>query len=249
MWTGPRGQQANRNIDPFNETRRSLHLPPLASYGELQASAAAHLVPTAAALDEPVPWDLPLHYIGPLQPLGEDGDLPDLPARFVLVSLSTTWQGQVDVLQQIVEALAPLDRSVVVTTGPAIAPSEITPAANTIVAANLPHLRILHRVDAVVTHAGHGTVLSALTAGVPLVCMPMGRDQHDVTRRVVAVGAGVEVDPESVSQDLLPALQRVISDARFADNARQVARSIAEHGGIEAALAIIDRCAHEHLSR
>jgi len=29
----------------------------------------------------------------------------------------------------------------------------------------------------VITHAGHGSVLKALAAGVPLVCMPLGRDQ------------------------------------------------------------------------
>ncbi len=83
-WTGPRREQVKRIIDPFNETRRSLHLLPLPGYGDLLASPAAHLVPTAAALDAPFSWDLPLHYIGRLQRLGEDGDLPDYAARFVL---------------------------------------------------------------------------------------------------------------------------------------------------------------------
>jgi UDP:flavonoid glycosyltransferase YjiC (YdhE family) len=45
---------------------------------------------------------------------------------------------------------------------------------------HLSHGDILDRVDLVLNHAGHGTVLSSLTAGVPLVCMPMGRDQHDI---------------------------------------------------------------------
>ena len=145
--------------------------------------------------------------------------------------------------------MARLDRTVVVTTGPSIDPSEVTPAENTVVLAELPHGPILHRVDVVVTHAGHGTVLSALTAGVPLVCMPMGRDQHDVTRRVVAVGGGVEVDPGEVRPKLLAAVQRVIGDRRFAERTAELARSIAGHGGVEEALDLIERCAREREPR
>ena len=248
-WAGPRRERFEAFVDPVNDVRRALGLAVLAGFGDLMATAAAHLVPTAATLDTPVPWELPLHYVGPLQPAGGDGELPDLPARFVLVSLSTTWQRQIDHLQQAIDALAPLDRAVVVTTGPSVEPSEVTAAANTVVTAELPHRRILHRVDAVVTHAGHGTVISALTAGVPIVCMPMGRDQHDITRRVLAVGAGVEIDPNSVRHELLAAVRQVIGEQRFADGAAAMARSIAGHGGVNEALAIIDRCVHEHRPR
>ena len=73
-------------------------------------------LPTAAALDSPVPWELPLHYVGPLQSTADDEDVPELPPRFVLVSFTTTWQRQVDVLQRTIDALEPLDRAVVVTT-------------------------------------------------------------------------------------------------------------------------------------
>jgi len=32
--------------------------------------------------------------------------------------------------------------------------------------------------DLVITHAGHGTLMRALSHGLPLVCLPMGRDQN-----------------------------------------------------------------------
>jgi hypothetical protein len=41
----------------------------------------------------------------------------------------------------------------------------------------------LAEASAVLTHAGHGSVLKSLAAGVPLVCAPMGRDQRDNTVR------------------------------------------------------------------
>jgi hypothetical protein len=81
-------------------------------------------------------------------------------ATFTTSGCRTTWQRQVDLLQSTVDALAPLDRALVVTTGPSFDPSEVTTNSNTIVVTELPHRRVLDRVDAVVTHAGHGTVLS-----------------------------------------------------------------------------------------
>lgn len=241
-WSGPRREQFEALVEPVNGVRRSLGLAGLSDFREVMSRPAAHIVPTAAALDAPVPWDLPLHYVGPLQPAVDPRTrIPDLPERFVLVSFSTTWQRQLDGLQAAIDALAPLDRPVVVTTGPSVDPSELTPAVNTVIIAELPHRSILHRVDAVVTHAGHGTVLSALTAGVPLVCMPMGRDQYDVTGRVVAVGAGLALDPGNAAQHLLPTVRQVISERRFADAAALIARSIAQHDGLDAALAVIDQ--------
>ena len=43
----------------------------------------------------------------------------------------------------------------------------------------------------VVTHGGHGTVMKALAAGVPLVILPHGRDQADTAARVTARSAGI----------------------------------------------------------
>ena len=52
-----------------------------------------------------------------------------------------------------------------------------------------PHRAVLSEAAAVATHAGHGTVLTLLTAGVQLVCVPTGRDQKDNTVRVLRPGA------------------------------------------------------------
>ncbi len=248
-WSGPRRAQYEAFVGPVNEVRQALDLPTVAGFGDLMSRSASHIVPTAALLDSPVSWDLPLHYVGPLQPDRFDVHIPELPPRFVLVSMSTTWQRQVDVLQGTIDALASLERAVVVTTGPSVDPSELSPAANTVVFAELQHRPILDRVDVVVTHAGHGTVISALTAGVPLVCVPMGRDQHDVSRRVVAIGAGIELDPTTISHALTPAVKRAFGEPEFAARAKDIARAIAEHGGILEALAVIDRCVQARAPR
>src|SRR5262249_2059565 len=113
----------------------------------------------------------------------------------VLVGFSSTFQNQVGPLGRVIEALRELDVRAVVTTGPAIDAAGLPAADNVHVCASAPHGELLKEAAAVVTHAGHGTVIRALAAGVPLVCLPMGRDQNDNAARVVFHGAGVRVSP------------------------------------------------------
>ena len=50
---------------------------------------------------------------------------------------------------------------------------------------------------AFVTHAGHGSTLRPLMAGVPLLCLPMGRDQNDNAMRAAHRGAALNLSPDA----------------------------------------------------
>ena len=242
-WGGTRRGMLEGLLPHINDMREPLELAPLAAYRDVHLVPAGHILPTAAALDAVPPWPVDLTYVGPLQPADHGPVVSDLPDRFVLVSFSTTWQMQVALLQQAIDALAPLDLPVVVTTGPSVSPAELTPAPNTTIHAHVPHHAVLDRVDAVVTHAGHGTVLTSLTAGVPLVCIPQGRDQHDVASRVAATSTGIVVNADDVTEHLLDGVRSVLGDPRFRAAATQMSAAIAEHRGVEQALEVIDRTA------
>jgi UDP:flavonoid glycosyltransferase YjiC (YdhE family) len=67
----------------------------------------------------------------------------------------------------------------------------------------LPLAPLLPRCDAVLCHAGTGTTLAALVAGLPLVLTPQGADQFDNARACQRAGAAKvlmpdEVDPAAV---------------------------------------------------
>ena len=94
--------------------------------------------------------------------------------------------------------------------------------------------------DLVVTHAGHGTTIKALSRGVPLVCLPMGRDQNDVAARVVAAGAGVRLRPGSKAGKVAKAIQEVLGDPAYAAAARRMAESIASDVDPDRAVAEIE---------
>ena len=93
--------------------------------------------------------------------------------------MSTIYQDQLEVLRRAARALGALP--VLAGTGAGQCPSAAGGAAP----------RVLAEAAAVVTHAGHGTVLKALAAGVPALCLSQGRDQKDNTARVLRLGAGL----------------------------------------------------------
>lgn len=72
-----------------------------------------------------------------------------------------------------------------------------------------------------------GTVTRALAHGLPLVCVPMGRDQDDVTARVVWHGAGLRVGRGASPAKLRPAVHRVLDEHAFRDQGARL-RAIIE---------------------
>jgi MGT family glycosyltransferase len=108
----------------------------------------------------------------------------------VLVAFSTTYQHQEDVLRRVATALAALPVQAIMTVGTVVDPGVIAPAPNVALHRYLPHAALLPDCAVVVTHAGFGTVMTVLVHGVPLLCLPMGRDQHENAARIAACGAG-----------------------------------------------------------
>ena len=85
----------------------------------------------------------------------------------------------------------------------------------------------MREADAVVTHAGHGTVLKALAAGVPLVCMPLGRDQKDNAARVLRLHAGVRVSKRASAGGIAAAVRQVLDQPAYRRAARRFAATLA----------------------
>jgi MGT family glycosyltransferase len=140
-----------------------------------------------------------------------DGD----PRPLVVVSLSSTYMAQERALARIIEGLGTLDVRVLVTTGPAIDPASLPVQPNAVVVRSAPHAQLFPQAAVVLTHAGMGTVTRALSCGIPLVCLPMGRDQFDVAARVVHAGAGVRLRPGARPAAIRAAVERVLRDPQF----------------------------------
>lgn len=243
---GPLIEMFAPGLERLNVQRVGLDLPPVASYPELHDSCDVVLAAVPGEF-EPDAGDAPnVVRIGPVldgPPLVKDPthlDIVDGAAPLVLVSLSTSEQGQAPLLQRIVDAIATLPIRAVVTTGPALDPATVRAGANTEVVSYVPHSELLPSCSAVLTHAGMGTVMAALADGVPMVCVPMGRDQFFNAEMVQMLGAGQMLMPDADPATIAAATRAVLNDAAFGVAAKRMAGTIADCPGAAGAVAALE---------
>jgi UDP:flavonoid glycosyltransferase YjiC (YdhE family) len=185
--------------------RGALGLAPLEPAGILgQLSRAAKvLVAVPRGFDYPdAPPRANTHYVGPIQqpqiptppelPWDADEDRPR-----VLVSLSSTYQHQEQAVVLIVEALGQLPVNALLTLGQVLRTSEICSPPNVAVRDFVPHPSVLPQVSVVVCHGGLSTIMVSRAHGVPLVCIPQGREQGLNADRVSACGAGLNLSSDA----------------------------------------------------
>jgi MGT family glycosyltransferase len=143
----------------------------------------------------------------------------------VVVSLSTTYQAQQDMLRRIIAALGTLAVRGLVTTGPAVRVAADLPG-NVEVSAWTPHAEIMPRAALVITHAGMGTVMTAMAHGVPMLCLPMGRDQDGNAARVEHLGLGRILPAHASTTDIADAVRGALADPVLGNHARRHAASL-----------------------
>jgi MGT family glycosyltransferase len=236
----------------LNQARAEFGLAPLHHLAELAATAGRILVCTSPSYDfaaDAVPGNV--RYVGP-QLDDADGGAWDDPwagaedRPLVLVSLSSTVMRQEDLLQRAADALGRLPVHALVTTGPAVDPAVIRAPQNVSVRRWARHADVLPYCSAVVTHGGHGTVIKALAAAVPLVIAPLGRDQPDNAARVVHAGAGLRVRKNASTAALQAAVARVLEDDRYRAGARRMAALLAAERDDGLVVDELERVANSH---
>ena len=111
--------------------------------------------------------------------------------------------------------------------GPGLSPADFPAPDNIAVASRAPFGSLLPLASVVVTHAGHATTLRPLMAGVPLLCLPQGRDQFDNAARVVERSAGVRLPPDAAASDIDAAVRRLLDEPAFARAASALGERVA----------------------
>jgi MGT family glycosyltransferase len=217
----------------LNRVRAEVGLPPVRGLPGLMARADRVLVCSSPSYDfgsGSVPANV--RYVGPQlddDPGEGSGEWrAGEPGRpLVLVGLSSTVMCQEGLLQRAADALGQVQVRGLVTTGPAVDPAVISAPGNVTATRWVRHADVLPYCSAVITHGGHGTVMKALIAGVPLVLVPLGRDQPDNAGRVVYAGAGIRLRKNATVSALRMAISRVIEDPRYRAAAQHMAARLA----------------------
>ena len=248
--TAWRGSGLRLSSEPLNALRASLALAPDPALTRWHRHG--YLGTRPPSLDNPI--DPPPATTVPIRPVAIDHVAGRVPtwvdersggrAR-VVVTMGTMLPGRTDVLAGLLAGLATLDVEVVATIG-----EELDPAAlgdhgpHVHVERWVPMSRVLAAADALVFHAGSGTMLAALSAGVPLVLLPVAADQPENADRCAAAGAGIALGPDDrTPAAVATATAAVLDDGAYRMAARRVAAEIAAMPGPAAVLARLEALA------
>ena len=231
-------------VPALNKARSERGLPPVDDWAEQLLGVHEICVMTAPELDFSSRGALPpnVRYVGPAfepYPRGWDSPWPETNADpLVIISFSTSYMNQRALVQRVLDAVGRLPVRALLTAGPALDTHALRIPENTRTVSFIPHRTVLPHAALVVTHAGWQTVNAALADGVPLLCVPDGRDQPDNAARVLACGAGVRARKKTSVRKLRRAIAEALADPALKQGANAMAQALARSDG---AVTIADR--------
>ena len=188
------------------------------------------LIATLPALEMPRPdWPPEAVIVGPLhfEPTSSKLEIPSGSGPVVVVAPSTATTGARGLAELALDTLTP---------------GEVLPAGSRVVVSRLrgPDApvppwavvglgrqdELLSNADVVICGGGHGMVSKTLLAGVPLVVVPGGGDQWEISNRVVRQGSALLVRPLT-AEALATAVREVLSSPGYREAARRAGESLA----------------------
>jgi UDP:flavonoid glycosyltransferase YjiC (YdhE family) len=241
-WFARRGREARREL---NFARRDLGLPQHRRlYGGISEGLA--MVATFPQLEYPRHWPRHVHVTGPMlfELSHPEIELPEGEAPLVLVAGSTAQDQDLRLVRTAIRAFEGEPVRVLVSlnqqgrTWPDPVPENVT------VVDWVSYSQVLPRTSVVLSNGGHGTVVRALSEGVPLVVCPAGGDMGENGARVAWTGAGLMLPWRLLGPGPLRwAVRRVLADGRFAERARRIAGWARDHDGPALGAELLERYA------
>jgi UDP:flavonoid glycosyltransferase YjiC (YdhE family) len=238
----------------LNAARERLGLSPLSeTHGGISRELA--IVGTFPQLEYPRPRAWPgMRVTGPLlweQPY-EEVELPPGDHRLVLVAPSTSQDPDFRLVRAALEGLADEPVRVLATrnrrgtpaadavgTGP---PIRVPPNARLV--DWLSYARTMPLCDAVICHAGHGTVARSLASGVPVVACPHAGDMAENAARIRWARVGVSLPRRFVTpRGVRLAVKRLLGDPGYRRRAEELRDWAAGNDGARAAADAVEELA------
>lgn len=223
-------------ISTWNGMREKAGLGTLPGAQELWDHCDRIIVTTAAAFDKPLNWQWEnAFHAGPVLEDETCAVLVELPwpagdtRPLVLVTFSTAHeQRSADKIQRTLQALAPLDVRVVVTTGGIVSPEELDVPDNAVVFPYAQHDALMAQASLVIAHGGHGTTMRTLKHARPLIVIPgLAGDQAPIGRTVQEWGAGLGLASDAGVDAIRVAALTVLSSPSYAQAAQRLSLALA----------------------
>lgn len=233
----------------LNGARARVGLPPLDEvHGGISRELA--IVATFPQLEYPRSAGWPgVKVTGPLlweQPFG-DVELPPGDAPLVLVAPSTSQDPEQRLVRAALEGLADEPVRVLASTNRREPSEPLEVPANARLVDWVSYARTMPLCDAVVCHAGHGTLARALASGAPVVACPHAGDMAENAARIRWAGAGVSLPRRFTnSRGVRLAVRRVLGEPSYRRRAEELRDWATRHDGAREAANAVEEFAESH---
>ncbi len=234
--------------DVIAEYRREWNLPPHTHPNDPYSKLAQ--VSQAPAEFEFPRQQLPkwFHFTGPYHSSASREPVPfpyeKLTGKpLIYASMGTLQNRLIRVFQDIATACEKLDAQLVISLEGSAKPESLPELpGNPLVVEYAPQLEMLKKATLMITHAGMNTTMECLMNGVPMVAIPVTNDQPGVAARIAWTGAGEAIPLSRLSvPKLRGAIQRVLTEDSYENNASRLQEAIHRAGGVKRAADIIEQ--------
>lgn len=229
-------------VPEINALRADLGLESIDRLGQLLQRTERIMVVVPEVIDTPDPAAERVCYVGPVfEPAGADAGWTPPPGEgpLIVVSFGTTDMDEIPVLSRVLGALAHERARVVATVGDHADPADIPTPANAVVTRFVQHTAVLPHADLVISHGGIGTALAAMAFGVPVLFLPLGRDQPINAAAIAATGAATVLPSTASASQIARAVERMLAEPAYAEAARRVGELIPAPSGHHPATALL----------
>lgn len=169
----------------------------------------------------------------------KDGHKP-----LVYISLGTVVSNKPDFYKKCIDALKDEDVEVIISCGKAVNPDSLNGLADNVKVYNkVNQLEVLSKANVFLTHNGMNSTSESLYMATPMVLFPQTNEQRAVARRAKELGAGIELQDESVNS-IHDAIMEVLNNSKYASAAKECYEDFRSSTGPKGAAEFIEKAPH-----
>ncbi|MBU3156563.1 macrolide family glycosyltransferase [Clostridium estertheticum] len=158
--------------------------------------------------------------------------------KVIYIALGTIFNNSIEFYESCFKAFGDMDVEIIMSVGKSIDVNTFKSIPSNFVVKNyVSQLEVLKQADLFITHGGMNSTNEGLYYDVPLILIPQFADQPFVARRVAELGAGIIIEKDKVTTEILKqSVVKIFSDNNFRRNSEKIGKSLREAGGYKKAV-------------
>ena len=153
--------------------------------------------------------------------------------KVIYISLGTIFNDSIEFYENCFKAFDNMDIKIIMSVGKNLDINAFKSIPSNFIVRNyVSQLEVLKIADVFITHGGMNSTNEGLYYDVPLILIPQFIDQPSVANRVAELGAGIVIEKDNVTPEVLKqSVVNILSNNNFKTSSEKIGKSLREAGG------------------